>query len=70
MQAKKRRQGVYRAVPAPPGRLDQLDLVHGLKEAQRRGKGHGVLLLAPLRRYIPGVREAIGPVPPTPGLTR
>ena len=37
---KKRRQGVFRAVPVPPGLLDQLDLVHGLREAQRRGKGH------------------------------
>jgi integrase len=37
---KKRRRGVYRAVPVPPGLLDQLDLVHGLREAQRRGKGH------------------------------
>ena len=37
---KKRRQGVFRAVPVPAGLLDQLDLVHGLREAQRRGKGH------------------------------
>lgn len=37
---KKRRQGVYRAVPVPPGTLDQLDLVHGLRDAQRRGKGY------------------------------
>ena len=37
---KKRRRGVYRAVPVPPGLLDQLDLVHGLREAQRCGKGH------------------------------
>ena len=37
---KKRRQGVFRAVPVPSGLLDQLDLVHGLREAQRRGKGH------------------------------
>ena len=36
---KKRRQGIYRAVPVPAVRLDQLDLVHGLREAQRRGKG-------------------------------
>ena len=42
---KKRRQGVYRAVPVPPGLLDQLDLVHGVREAQRRGKGHADRLL-------------------------
>ena len=35
---KKRREGVYRAIPVPPGTLDQLDLVHGIREAQRRGK--------------------------------
>lgn len=37
---KKRRQGVFRAVPVPPGLLEQLDLVHGVREAQKRGKGH------------------------------
>ena len=36
---KKRRRGVYRAVPVPPGLLDELDLVHGVREAQRRGRG-------------------------------
>lgn len=35
---KKRREGIYRAIPVPPDTLDQLDLVHGLREAQRRGK--------------------------------
>ena len=34
---KQRRRGVYRAVPVPPDLLDMLDLVHGLREAQRRG---------------------------------
>src|SRR5689334_21283580 len=34
---KKRRRGVYRAVPVPPGLLD---LVHGLREALKRGRGH------------------------------
>jgi integrase/recombinase XerD len=33
---KKRRRGVSRAVPVPPGLLD---LVHGAREAQRRGRG-------------------------------
>ena len=44
---KKRRRGVFRAVPVPAGRLDQLDLVHGLREAQRRGKGHADLVAGP-----------------------
>ena len=34
---KKRRRGVFRAVPAPPELLDALDMVHGVREAQRRG---------------------------------
>jgi integrase/recombinase XerD len=42
---KKRRRGVYRAVPVPPRVLDALDLVHGVREAQkRRNGGHGVRL--------------------------
>ena len=40
---KKRRGGVYRAVPVPPGLLDTLDLVHGLREAQRRGQAKALL---------------------------
>jgi integrase len=37
---KKRRAGIYRAVPVPPSLLDALDLVHGIRELQsRRGKG-------------------------------
>lgn len=47
---KKRRQGIYRAVPVPPGTLDHLDLVHALREAQRRGKGHADRLLWPWSR--------------------
>ncbi len=34
---KKRRRGVFRAVPVPPELLDTLDMVHGIREAQRRG---------------------------------
>ena len=42
---KKRRSGIYRAVPVPPALLDALDLVHGIRELQtRRGKGRGVRL--------------------------
>ena len=33
---KKRRQGVYRAVPAPATLLDALDLVHGLRDRATR----------------------------------
>lgn len=47
---KKRRSGVYRTVPVPPGLLDQLDLVHGVREAQKRGKGHADRLLWPWAR--------------------
>ena len=37
---KKRRAGIFRAVPVPPALLDALDLVHGVRELQaRRGKG-------------------------------
>jgi integrase/recombinase XerD len=42
---KKRRIGIYRAVPVPPVLLEALDLVHGIRELQgRRGKGRGVRL--------------------------
>jgi integrase/recombinase XerD len=37
---KKRRQGVYRAIPVPLSLLDTLDMVHGLKEIQRRARRH------------------------------
>src|SRR5215210_5609294 len=40
---KKRRRGVYRAVPVPPELLDALDLVHGVREAQRRGQAKALL---------------------------
>ena len=41
----KRRSNLYRAVPLPSTVLDALDLVHGLREAQRgRDKGKSVLL--------------------------
>lgn len=42
---KKRRKGVYRAVPVPPAFLDTLDLVHNLRAAKKRkDRGRGVLL--------------------------
>ncbi len=40
---KKRKRGVYRAVPVPPDLLDTLDMVHGLREAQRRGQMKALL---------------------------
>ena len=43
---KKRRRGVYRAVPVPPSLLDTLDMVHGLREAHKRH--HKALLEAAL----------------------
>jgi integrase len=42
---KRRRTGIYRAVPVPPALLDALDLVHGIRELHAsRGKGRGVHL--------------------------
>ena len=41
---KKRRSGVYRAVPVPPAVLDALDLVHDLKATQKRTQAHKVCL--------------------------
>ncbi len=39
---KKRKRGIYRAVPVPPTLLDALDLVHGIRERlARRGRGRG-----------------------------
>ncbi len=40
---KKRRKGVFRAMPVPPELLDTLDMVHGLREAQRRGQVQALL---------------------------
>jgi integrase len=62
---KKRRRGVYRAVPVPPPVIDALDLVHGLREA-REGKngGRGARLWTFSRtsawRYIAAVLDEAG----------
>src|SRR6478736_9467962 len=40
---KKRRKGVFRTVPVPPELLDALDLVHGIREAQRRETAKALL---------------------------
>ena len=42
---KKRKDGVYRAVPVPPPLLDALDMVHGVREMQARAdRGRGARL--------------------------
>jgi integrase/recombinase XerD len=60
---KKRRAGIYRAVPVPPSLLEALDLVHGIRELQsRRGKGRGERLWPWSRmtgwRAVHGMMEA------------
>jgi integrase/recombinase XerD len=35
---KKRKRGVYRRVPVPSELLDSLDMIHGLRQLQRKGK--------------------------------
>jgi integrase len=62
---KKRRSGVYRAVPVPPVLLEALDMVHGIRELQsRRGKGQGIPLWPWSRmtgwRAIHAVMDAAG----------
>ena len=62
---KKRKTGVYRAVPVPPALLDAVDLVHGIRDAQkRRDCGKGVLLWTWGRttawRRVKEVMEAAG----------
>lgn len=47
---KKRRRGHYRAVPVPAAVLDALDLVHGLREAQRARDGGKSVRLWPWGR--------------------
>src|SRR3954454_9900642 len=47
---KKRRRGIYRAVPVPPELLDALDLVHGIREVQRRSQAQAKALLWPWSR--------------------
>lgn len=60
---KKRKKGVFRAVPVPPELLDALDLVHGIREAQK-GKGRSMPLWTWSRttswRRVKAVMEAAG----------
>ena len=62
---KKRRTGVFRAVPVPPSLLRALDLVHGIREHQaQKGKGRSELLWPWSRmsawRYVHAVMEKAG----------
>lgn len=62
---KKRRRGVYRAVPVPPGVIDALDLVHGLREAQKGRDGGNNARLWPFSRtsawrYVAAVLDQAG----------
>ena len=62
---KKRRSGVYRAVPVPPVLLDTLDLVHEVKAAQTQAdRGNGVHLWAWSRatawRHVRDIMQAAG----------
>jgi len=62
---KKRRRGVYRAVPVPRNLLEQLDGVHGIAAARRREDlGRGVALWSWCRatasRRVAEVMEAAG----------
>jgi integrase/recombinase XerD len=36
---KKRRKGIYRAVPVPAAFMDALDMVHGIRETKKRPNG-------------------------------
>ena len=47
---KKRRSGIFRAVPVPPALLDALELVHGVSEVQSRPDGGAGLRLWPWSR--------------------
>ncbi|WP_284943606.1 tyrosine-type recombinase/integrase [Acidisoma cladoniae] len=62
---KKRRPGIYRAVPVPPALLEALDMVHGIRELQgKRDKGRGIRLWSWSRmtawRQVHAVMESAG----------
>ena len=62
---KKRREDVFRVVPVPPDTLDDLGLVFGLREPEKRGKDHVDRLLWPWSRgtawsRVIGVMKAAG----------
>ena len=59
---KKRKRGVYRAVPVPDATLDQLDMVHKLREQQKHRKQKAAPLWpwhrATAWRYVLAVMDA------------
>jgi integrase len=62
---KKRRAGIYRAVPVPPSLLEALDMVHGIRELQgKRDNGRGIPLWPWSRmtawRQVHAVMESAG----------
>ncbi len=61
---KKRRRGVYRAVPVPPQVIDALNMVHGVREAQQSREGGKGRLWTFSRtsawRYVADVLEQAG----------
>ena len=62
---KKRRDGIYRAVPVPPVLIEALVMAHGVRELQAgRSRGRGVRLWPWSRmtgwRVVHGVMEAAG----------
>ena len=62
---KKRKKGVYRAVPVPPALLDALDLVHSIRQAQKGKDGGRKAHLwtwsrATAWRHVKAVMEAAG----------
>src|SRR4051812_653250 len=67
---KKRKRGVFRAVPVPPELLETLDMVHGVREAQRRGQAKALLWpwsrMTAFRRGQEGIAAAGLPEGPPP----
>ena len=64
---KKRRRGLYRAIPAPPALLRTLELVHDLRVVQKRRDGGKRLLLWTWAATPPGgmwARRCEGPESP------
>jgi len=47
---KKRKKGVFRQVPVPPDLIDTLDMVHGIRELQRKGGSRAAQRLWPWSR--------------------
>lgn len=47
---KKRREGIFRAVPVPPDIMDALELVHAIRSAQRQKDGGASIRLWPWGR--------------------